>query len=194
MFYAFNFKKTRKYILIGLCIAIGIFACYTAIRTLYPLKNVSLIYKYSNKYGLDPAFVCAVIHTESRFNDTAVSEKGASGLMQIMKQTADWGAGEIGLQDYSYDKIFAPNINIELGCWYLSKLLNQYNGNEKTALAAYNAGSGNIAKWLNDKRYSSDGENIDNIPFSQTDGYIKKVTVAKKIYTIMLKYFGGTYE
>lgn len=194
MFYAFNFRKVKKSVLVVFCIAIGLFACYTAIRTLYPLNNIELIYKYSKKYDLDPAFVCAVIRTESRFSAAAVSPKGASGLMQLMKQTADWGATEIGLEGYSYDKIFEPEVNIELGCWYLSKLMNQYGGDEKTMLAAYNAGSGNVSKWLGNIKYSLDGVSIENIPFSETEEYVRRVTTSKRIYKLLLKIYGGTYE
>ena len=60
-------------------------------------------------------------------------------------------------KDYSDEKLYDPEINIQIGCWYINKLLNQFEDVE-TSLAAYNAGSGNVSKWLKDERYSQDGK------------------------------------
>ena len=183
-------KKKRKncitLFLVLLFFGISVFIAVKSIHILYPLKHVALIERYAVKYQLSPVLVHSVINAESRYREQAKSAKGASGLMQLMEVTADWGAEEIALPDYHYGRIFEPAINIELGCWYLGKLLQQYNGNEKVALAAYNAGSGNVAKWLADKDYSSDGVTLKQIPFRETREYIEKIERYKKVYEILL--------
>lgn len=194
MFYAFNLKKLLKYLKLFLIFFITVFLFINAIHILFPLNHLDIIYKYSKKYNIDTSLVCAVINAESRFKQNAVSEKGASGLMQIMKPTADWAAEEIGIKEYSYDKIFEPELNIHIGCWYLSRLMKQYDNNLTLVIAAYNAGSGNVSKWLYDTRYSQDGEQLNNIPFKETDKYVDKVNIYKKVYTQLLRLFGGKYE
>lgn len=194
MFYVFNLRKNLKYFkfiaVIMSIIILGVFV----INRLYPVKYLDIIYKYSKMYGIDPAFVCSVINAESSFNKNAVSDKGASGLMQLMKPTADWAAEEIGFENYNYKDIFDVEINIHIGCWYLSRLMKQFDNDLTLVLAAYNAGSGNVSKWLYDTRYSKDGEQLDNIPYKATNKYVKDVTKNQKVYKWILKAFGGKYE
>lgn len=158
---------------------------YIGITTLYPCKYTEIIKLCSEKYGLPPELVCAVIRTESRFQPKAVSSKGAAGLMQIMEETAEWAASSIKMQNYSYDRIFEPEINIEIGCWYLSRLIRQY-GETEVALAAYNAGSGNVSRWLRDSTLSVDGITLDEIPFGETKRYVERVRQNEKIYGVLL--------
>ncbi len=132
-------------------------------------------------YDVDPYLVCAIIHTESKFKQYAVSNKGASGYMQLMEKTAEWGATEIGIDNYSYDKIFEPEINIQIGVWYINNLLNQFKTID-VALASYNGGSGNVTKWLNDARYSLDNKNLYDIPFEETKKYVERVNFVYKVY------------
>ena len=194
MFLTISLKKI-KYILLGAVLpALIASGLYMGLSTLYPYKYAGLVLEYSSKYGLPPSLVCAVIHTESRFDAGAVSYRGASGLMQITKQTADWGAETIGLAGYSYEKIHDPAINIELGCWYLNRLLKQFKGHRNVALAAYNAGSGNVSKWLKDGRLSPDGETLSKIPFEETKNYIKKIDKSISIYRVYLGLFDGVKE
>ncbi len=153
---------------------------------LYPFKYIELISETASDYGLKPEFVCAVIHAESKFDKDALSKKGAGGLMQIMESTALWLAKEMELQDFTIDKLFEPETNIKIGCYYLSKLLKQYDGDATLALAAYNAGSGNVDNWLKDPRYTKDGK-LSYIPFAQTRSYIEKTYKNIKIYKALLK-------
>ncbi len=157
------------------------------VNKFFPLKYLDIIVAKSDKYALEPSLVCAVIRTESRFEYDAVSRKSAKGLMQIMEQTAYWAANEIGMENFSYDRIFDPEINIEIGCWYLNNLINQF-GSKELALAAYNAGSGNLSKWINDPEYFIDNNNLNDIPFEETRNYLKKVAFFQNIYDIRLRF------
>ena len=93
--------------LIGFCIfiAICLFALYCTICIVFPIKYIDTIEKYSQKYDLDPAFVCAIIKTESNFKPEVTSHKGAMGLMQLMPATVDWAVEKIPIEDFSYDTI-----------------------------------------------------------------------------------------
>ena len=118
------------------------------IFTTYPIRHSEIIEKYAQKYGLEPSLVYAVINTESGFRADALSPKGAKGLMQIMDKTGEWGFQMMEMGgDFYPDMLYDPEINIAIGCWYLNRLILQYR-DVNTALAAYNAGSGNVSKWL----------------------------------------------
>lgn len=185
MFYAVNFKKYKKKLLLLSLLCLIFFLCFFVINFVCPFKHFSLIKKYADEYNLDPALICSIIHTESKFKTNAISHKGASGLMQIREATANWAAKEIGITDYSYKKIFQPEINIQIGCWYIRNLLNQFKS-YKSAICAYNAGSGNVTKWLSNPKYSVDGKNLSYIPFNETRNYLKKVERNKNIYNLLI--------
>lgn len=184
MYYVFETKKMRILVTILLFVVVSLFICrYILIpKFLFPQKYIEYVEKYSEKYDLEPSLVYAVINTESKFDPNAISYKGACGLMQVSVITGEWGATEVGMKNYSSELLFDPEINIELGCWYLETLLLQFGGNMNTALAAYNAGSGNVSKWLKNDLYSDDGYNLADIPFKETVHYVKKVIFSKKMY------------
>ncbi len=138
----------------------------------YPLKYSEQIISYSGQFNLDPSLVSAVIYEESRFNPDAVSEKGARGLMQIMPET-EW---------FIYSKIDPPtrssmmadiNDQIRYGSYYLSYLFDKYD-NWEYALAAYNAGGGNVDEWLKEGDF--------DIKFAETKSFVKKVKDSEKMY------------
>jgi len=145
------------------------------LRITHPFKYEETIRNYAAEYQLDPLLVAAVINVESKFDPKAESAKGAKGLMQLLDDTALWGAGHIGLTTFEEEQLFTPEINIRIGCWYLARLLNQYDGNKTIALAAYNGGSGNVAKWLQDPQFSQDGKSLESIPFPETEAYVERV-------------------
>ncbi|MCI8804666.1 MAG: lytic transglycosylase domain-containing protein [Clostridiales bacterium] len=154
---------------------------------LYPVKYSEIISKYSKKYNLPEELIYAVINTESGFDKNEVSPKGAKGLMQIMENTADWVNSKETIENYDYNKIFDPELNIHIGCWYLSWLKETYK-DHTLILAAYNAGSGNISKWLSDEKYSKDGKTLSEIPFKETRDYVKKVNSSMTFYKYILKF------
>lgn len=147
-------------------------------KILYPRKYSEYVSRYSEEFGLDENLVYSVIKVESKFKKDAVSHKGAKGLMQISDITRDWAIEEMDLGKIN---IFNPETNIKIGCWYLNKLFKEF-GSLDLVIAAYNGGSGNVSKWLGNKYYSRDGENLHNIPFRETSDYVKKVNKNYEIY------------
>jgi len=185
MFYSIDMRKKRKLLFPAVLImAIGI--VFVGLNYMFPVKYYDIIEEYSAKYGLSPQLVCAMIWAESGFEPEAKSNKDASGLMQVIKQTADWAEEEIGIENYDYSRISEPEMNIQIGCWYMGRLITQYGGNVDTALAAYNAGSGNVAKWLGEETEKG-GNSLSSIPFSETRVYVERVHMYEKIYALLLK-------
>jgi len=187
-------KGKAKRILITLIVllvvsAAAAFSLYTAVKTLYPVKYSGLVSEYSKQYGLDPYLITAVINVESNFKAGAVSHANARGLMQVSVKTGKWAAGKLGMKNYASDDLFEPETNIKIGCWYLSSLYGEF-GDMDLALAAYNAGSGNVSQWLKDESLSPDGKALTRIPFPETEQYIKKV---KKNYSVYKRLYENEF-
>ena len=147
----------------------------------YALPDMAQIKTRAQEYELDAFLVAAVIYAESSGNANAVSPKGAVGLMQIMPTTGQWVADKMDMQEYEESSLTDPSVNMRLGCWYLAYLFDKYDANLTHALAAYNAGPGNVDKWLKDDTFSRDGELIQ-IPFAQTARYVEKVAMVREKY------------
>jgi soluble lytic murein transglycosylase len=171
-------------VFLGFTILILLVARFLLLPHIFPKRYQAYVEQYAEKYLLESSFVYAVIFTESHFRPDAVSPKNAKGLMQITDKTGQWGAEAIG-RSYSDKVLFDPEANIEIGCWYMNKLMVQFHDKEETVLAAYNAGSGNVSKWLADEKYSDDGLSLKEIPFGETKRYVKKVLITKKIYEVL---------
>ena len=149
-----------------------------------PKKYDDIIDKYSTEYNVDRSLVKAVIFKESRFKDTAVSSKGAIGLMQLMPSTALWLMNKLKIEDY---KIESADNNIRLGTYYLSYLMNLMDSDEEHALLAYNAGPENAKRWVNSEGYSK--EDMDNyVDFNETRKYVREIKLTKNIISFMDKY------
>lgn len=150
-------------------------------RQTYALKYKDEILTHAREYGLDPYLVAAMIHCESGNRSDVVSYKGAVGLMQIMPDTGEWIADKLAVEDFDVSMLYEPSVNVRMGCWYLAYLTNRFSGNMVNAIAAYNAGHGNVDKWLADPDYSRDGE-LTSIPFLETSNYVVKVQRAWEKY------------
>lgn len=154
-----------------------------------PDEYVEYVEIYSAEFGVPEDLVWSVIKTESGFDSSAVSSKGAVGLMQLMPSTFEWLTDDILREYLGIGMLYDPETNIKYGTYYLSRLYNRF-GDWDTAIAAYNGGEGNVSEWLKDKRYSDDGIKLktDKIPdsYSETKNYVKKVNKAlekyKKLY------------
>jgi soluble lytic murein transglycosylase len=138
----------------------------------YPLHYDAIVRGHARNYHLDPALLAAVIDQESKFDAHARSSSGAIGLMQLLPSTAEGIAIHTGGTRFRVSDLDDPEINIRYGSWYLRHLLNKY-GDERTALAAYNAGQENVDTWR---------ANGSGIRFSETRAYVDKVEKLKAIY------------
>ena len=121
-----------------------------------------------------------MIKAESNFKADAISNKEALGLMQLIESTANEVAKEIETE-ITKEQILNPETNIQLGTKYLEKLINKY-GNIELAVAAYNAGIGNVDGWIQKGTIKKDGSDIENIPFKETNNYVRKILRDYKIY------------
>lgn len=178
-------KYINKFAVV-LIVVVLIFCVPNLIKQFYPYKYSDYIIKYSKQNNLDPMFVAAVIKTESNFNEKALSNKNAYGLMQITAETAQWSSQKMGIVNFRLYMLNDPELNIKMGCWYLNNLNREF-GNFDLVLAAYNGGRGNVEKWLKDSNHSIDGKNLQYIPFKETDKYVKRVNVNYSIYKFLYK-------
>jgi soluble lytic murein transglycosylase len=133
-----------------------------------PLKHEDSIRQQAEERDLDPALIAAVIYAESRFVDQT-SEAGARGLMQVTPATARAIAEESGGTEFVVGDLSNSDINIRYGTYHLRDLLDQYGGNMIAALAAYNAGSGNVDGW------GGAVLELDDIRFPETRAYVEQV-------------------
>lgn len=129
----------------------------------------------SEKHGIDPCLVYAVISAESGGQPGACSPAGARGLMQIMPETGQWCATQMGLRDFSTEQLHDPAVNIDMGCWYLKHLYGEFNGNETAVIAAYNAGLANVKDWMASGIWDGTMTQLDQIPYSETRQYVRTV-------------------
>jgi len=148
----------------------------------YPFPYRDTTFFYANQYNVDPFLLVAMMKTESNFDDRAVSDRGARGLMQIMPETGQWIARQIGEPAISTEKLLDPETSIKLGAWYIADLGKEFNGDVVLVLAAYNGGLGNVRDWLARKHLSGGEEKIDEIPFPETRHYVRKVLLYQHIY------------
>ena len=117
-------------------------------RAVYQWPYGKEIHQYSAQYRVDPFLAVAVIKNESGFNPDAESKTGALGLMQIMPETGSWIAKSTDFPNFKAKMLMLPELNIKFGCWYLSELESEFQGNEILMLAAYNAGRGTVKEWM----------------------------------------------
>jgi soluble lytic murein transglycosylase len=141
-------------------------------RIRYPLRYEQIVRGHAKNYDLDPALLAAVIYQESKFRADAKSSSGAIGLMQLRPETAEGIAIRTGGTKFHTSDLYNPEINIRYGSWYLRHLLDKY-GDEKDALAAYNAGQRNVDEWR------AEGEGIQ---FPETRAYVDRVEHLKGVY------------
>ncbi|MGN0518954.1 MAG: lytic transglycosylase domain-containing protein [Acutalibacteraceae bacterium] len=180
-----QFKKIAVTVFYSMLVCLAFFVVYKSYshfyKSLYPVKYENYVEQAAKKYNVDEALIYAVIHTESGFNADAQSQAGARGLMQIMPTTYTWLQTHLPSEDGSVENLLEPETNIEYGVYMLSFLMEHYE-NKRTALCAYNAGMGNVDKWLKDSELSYDGKTISVIPYPETSQYAERVLSAEKMY------------
>ena len=171
-------KKQYKVIvsvLIGIILLITIIKVFNIkqiiLQKIYPKKYSEYVEKYAQEFNVDPLLIFSMIKAESNFKEKAKSSSGAKGLMQLMEATAN----EIA------DKI-EPEKNIMIGTKYYSELLKNFDGNMLLAITAYNAGMGNVNQWIRDGIIKADGSDIENIPYKETNMYVRKIINNYRMY------------
>lgn len=175
-------KKFKRLFIIILTIIIAFSVIHKIAKVVYPQGHKEYVEIYSEKYDVSKTLIYGMIKAESNFDNEAVSNKNASGLMQIMEPTGEWVAQKLGIADFEYEMLSDPETNIEMGCFYISYLLDMYDGNKKCALSAYNAGHANVDSWLLNEKYSYDGKTLNVIPYPETEKYVNVVMQNEKIY------------
>ena len=183
-------KKLLIFIIIILiiCVFLGLFKD-KILKIIYPTTYEEVVSVYAEEYNVEKNLIFAVIKAESDFDENAVSHRDAIGLMQIMEETAKDVAQRYNIEiDYNNAKQEISNVqnNINIGTKYLSVLLEKYQ-NKEVALAAYNAGIGNVDNWIQKGIIKSDGSDIENVPYKETNNYVRKILRNYKIYQELYK-------
>ena len=151
----------------------------------YPMPFRDAVVKRSGEIGLDAAYVYGLIRQESRFIMDARSGVGASGLMQVMPATANWTAKKIGMEGFTADQLNDRDTNIAIGTGYLKLVLDDFGGSLPLAAASYTAGPGRPRSWRNGPVMEA-AIWAENVPFSETRDYVKKVLANTTLYAAIL--------
>ncbi len=144
-------------------------------RLVYPVIYYDEISKYANAAGNNLPLMMALTREESYFDPLAQSAVGASGLMQIMPSTASDINSKYNLGFIIPMALFNPSHNLELGNYYYKFLKEYLEGYDVSAVAAYNGGIGNVRTWKSSLQYNDTDEFVEQIPYSETKNYVKKV-------------------
>ena len=154
-------------------------------KIIYKKEYSEYVEKYAKEYNVDENLVYAVIKAESNFKPKAKSNKDAIGLMQIVESTAKEICKKVDIQINDRElkeKLLEPEVNINLGTKYLAILIERYQ-NIEIAITAYNAGIGTVDNWIEKDIIKADGSNIENIPYKETNNYVRKILRDYNIYT-----------
>jgi soluble lytic murein transglycosylase len=147
---------------------------------LYPVYFEEIILAEAEKYDLDPALILAIMRQESLFERSAESIAGARGLMQVMPATGEYIVERAGFDSYDPDQLWLPYLSIRYGAWYINQQLGIFDGNQFAALAAYNAGPGNVLEWI---KVSDDLDVfVEAIPFWESRTYIRNIYINLAAY------------
>lgn len=149
---------------------------------LYPRGYRQFVSYMAEKQKVDDNLVYGLIREESTFNPNITSPANAHGLMQIIPSTARIIQKQTGMTFMNRRDLFDPYFNVKLGVTHFRDLLDMFDGSPVLALAAYNAGPGNVRRWLGERSYRDDAEFAEFIPYKETHGYVKKVLSAYQVY------------
>jgi len=177
--------RRRRFLALGAVAAlVGVFVAAVIVSGLFdhalkeltlPLRHEDVIRQQADEKGVDAALIAAVIYSESKFSDQT-SSAGARGLMQITPEAAEYIEKQSGGTTFRLSDLSDPELNIRYGTFLLRELLDRYDGDEAAALAAYNAGPGNVDKW------GGAGLTVEKIPFPETRAYVEEVLEKREEY------------
>lgn len=197
-------------VFMGICLTVGLFIRNSVNKNLdglknktedlipngftYPTEYEEYVIKYSNEFNVDPVLVFSVIKVESNFMPRAESSVGARGLMQLMSDAYDWVKFKLEDDSESFDDMYDPETNIMYGTYYLSFLMDRYDGSIDLAAAAYHCGMGYVDQWLEDGTIDAENFRVEDIPEEndQTSHYVNKINTAYDAYKEILAERGTT--
>ena len=181
-----KFIKTMIIIIIVLTIIFVLFKILNVqsivLKKIYPTNYKEYVEEYSKQNNVDEYMIYAIIKAESNFKPNVKSKSNAIGLMQLLEDTAIEMSNTVSKQEITEDGLYDPETNIKLGISYYSYFLKHYKGNNILALTAYNAGMGNVDNWIKKGVIKSDGTDIENIPYKETNNYVRKILRDYKFY------------
>jgi len=151
----------------------------------HPMPHQDAVVRYSQSAGIDPAWAYGIMRQESRFVTSARSNVGASGLMQIMPDTAKYIARNLG-ESYSASRANRGDTNIRYGTWYMSDILGKLNYQPVLATAGYNAGPNNAKRWQPNYGPLAADQYVESIAYPETRNYVKHVMENATVYSSLL--------
>ncbi len=157
-------------------------------RLAFPLPYRDSVERYARERKLDPFFLAALIRQESEFDARAVSRARAYGLTQLLPSTGRQLSRKLGIRRFHTSMLYRPEINMNLGTYYLRSLIDELEGHVEAALAAYNAGKSRAREWLGWAEYREAAEFIETIPFTETRNYVQMVLRNADLYR---RLYGG---
>lgn len=158
---------------------------YMSLR--YPPAHAPLLFRFTKNYKVSLAFAWGIMREESLFFQKTYSSAAARGLMQLIPKTAFRIAKILGYTSFSLRKLYRPQVNIQMGCWYLGQLLHKFEYNVALAAAAYNAGPHRVVSWLKKRHHLAADEFSEEIPFDETREYVRRVLRSYTVYTYLYK-------
>lgn len=160
------------------------------LQVIFPLTYWDLIQKHSAAHGLDPYMIAALVAQESTFDPKVRSVANAWGLMQILPATGRRLATAVGIRRFTTTMLTDPAINVRLGTLYFARLVKQFGGSH-FALASYNAGENRVVRWRAERPGVEEDEFIDDIPFPETQNYVKRILGTAEDYRRLYTKGGG---
>lgn len=154
------------------------------LQVIFPLDYWPLLQKYAEQRGLDPYVVAALVAQESNFDPAVVSPANAWGLMQVLPNTGRSLARKLGVHPFSTKRLTEAEVNVRLGTQFLADSIRRFGG-VHFALAAYNAGDSRVASWQRERPGMPQDEFIDDIPFPETQNYVKRILGTAEDYRLL---------
>jgi len=154
------------------------------LQVIFPLDYWPLLQKYAGQRGLDPYVVAALVAQESNFDPAVVSPANAWGLMQVLPNTGRSLARKLGVHPFSTKRLTEAEVNVRLGTQFFADSIRRFGG-VHFALAAYNAGDSRVASWQRERPGMPQDEFIDDIPFPETQNYVKRILGTAEDYRLL---------
>ena len=151
-------------------------------RLAFPLPFWKPLTAFAQQRGIDPYMIAGLIRQESEFNPSVVSYANAYGLTQVLPSTGRMLSRQLNIRHFRASMLFTPEVNLNIGTYYLRSVLDQLQGKWEATLASYNAGKSRVVRWLNWSDFQEPAEFVESIPFIQTRDYVKSVMRNADVY------------